>query len=584
MRAGLYALVSLDEAPLQQVELDVLGLSAAMSGPHAFASGVAVAAVDPDANALGLLKTSAGITAFAGFLDEPEELAATLGLAAETPAVALALHALRRFGDEAPMRLVGEWSLFHFDLQGRVLTLLSSLAYRDPMHYAIYGQTVAISPDMLTLCRLPGVGRRIDPEGFALSVSRARLRAFMGSRTPWRGVIRVAQGTREIFSAGNRRSIPPAAEPPVTLFRGSFEDAVEASNDVCKRILQQQLRRCGRSAILLSGGLDSTLLNCVGAGVRSADAEMFALTSVAPAGSEIPDERDVSSRTSAFLGIEHRFVSPAPWVSAYIPSATTVNFMQEPMVGLRHYLYEALNAEVVQSGGRALLDGFNGEMSLTRKPARHSQAGWWKRWYRELRDWNALRTQQRVSAGDAFHVRLSAQLLHSLPREWGDLLDARPLAAPAPARGRPFGFNPSLGKMAMLETATAEGIRHVLPYRDMRLLRLAASFPGEFYERPGDTRPLARAMLRGRAPEAVRLNTVARPFSPDYELRIVSQAGDALAHVPGYRMAGVGEWLDLNWLDEALRKIRDHGLVGEHKEAQLACGAAEFLFLLNSGS
>jgi asparagine synthase (glutamine-hydrolysing) len=116
-------------------------------------------------------------------------------------------------------------------------------------------------------------------------------------------------------------------------------------------------------------------------------------------------------------------------------------------------------------------------------------------------------------------------------------------------------------------------------FRDTRLLKLFSGFPARFLRHGGLDRAPARALLKGRLPDSIRLRTRGLPFSPDYDDRLRAQAPMALDRIPAFRAAGVDEWLDLDWLAEALARVHIHGprTLTEAFELQLTACAAEFL-------
>ena len=112
----------------------------------------------PGRKATSFAETPTGIAALAGFLEEAEELRAELGLADASPA-ALAWAAVERFGSAASARMAGQWTLLHWDVGARQLTLLTSETYRDPVYWASRDGRLAVTPRPLELTVLPWVGR-----------------------------------------------------------------------------------------------------------------------------------------------------------------------------------------------------------------------------------------------------------------------------------------------------------------------------------------------------------------------------------------------------------------------------------------
>ena len=98
--------------------------------------------------------------------------------------------------------------------------------------------------------------------------------------------------------------------------------------------------------------------------------------------------------------------------------------------------------------------------------------------------------------------------------------------------------------------------------------------PVSFLSHEGQTRPLARALLKGRVPDAVRMRTQGQPYSPDYVPRLRAQAGIARARVPIYAEAGLAEWIDLAWLSLALQQLEQSSGAADYGLCYAAQGTA----------
>jgi asparagine synthase (glutamine-hydrolysing) len=363
MKPGLYALASFDGAPLAREDLKALGIAVVSAENKYSAPGIVVCAVDdsPAQDAVSVAQKPESIAVFLGYLDEQQELRAKLSMPDESAPAELVWAAIERLGRDAPAALLGEWSFLRWDLRARELTLLGSEAFRDSLYYstgsAAGGGRFALAPDLLALTRLSWVGRSLDPEGFALRMSQAGLRRITGRRTVWRGISSALPAVREVFSLGQHTEVTAPAHSEPERWRGSFEEAVEALNAVGQRIVGQNMRRYGRSAFLLSGGLDSTLLTTLGAQARGDGAEMFCLSSVAPDGLGIADESEFSAAVAAGLGVARECLVPAPEVSIYMPSPGAFEAYGEPIAGPRQYLYDAFFRAAGAAGANAVFDG-----------------------------------------------------------------------------------------------------------------------------------------------------------------------------------------------------------------------------------
>ena len=570
---GLYVLASLDGAPLSHRDCAALGLR-----PADDRRGCVVSACDR-----GIRSPEAVDTAFLGHIDEQATLAATLGLDPTTAPADLVRAAVARFGDDAPSRVLGEWSFVHWDGAARTLTVMVSDTARDALLFATDGRRVAVAPHVRAFRRLDSVDSAPNGRGLLLHMGRATVRSMAGDETMLRGVRRVGAGTRVTIApagvtVGQRTPLPAPAR-----WHGSFAEGIEAIDGLLRRILHEQLVRYPSTAVMLSGGLDSSLIAAFAAAMRLPSSSLLALTSAAPIGSGLPDERAYSQAVAEQAGIDMRAVVPAAGADAYLPTDAMLHALQQPISSPRHYVYDALYRAAAERGAQAIFDGSEGEWTVTGYP---DDTGWRQR----ARD-AAHRAQaliRRRSVQGAFHVRLSKDAIAFAQAELQPALRALDPVAPRHRRDDMWGYSPGIDKNLGATTTThLPGIRRLLPFRDRRLLTAFAGMPYRFLTEGGVTRAPGRALLMGKVPEHVRLRERGLPFSPDYLDRIHGQAAAARDRLPAFARAGVGEWLDLAWLDGALARIAaaDVGKVALDTvfEAQATATAAAFLAYWSSG-
>ncbi|MDB5705512.1 MAG: asparagine synthase [Sphingomonas bacterium] len=539
--AGLYGLASLSGAPLPAADLAVLDLDAA-DGPFV------AAARDPDAPP-GEVRRAAfeeDRLLLLGRLDDAAALAAELGSSLADPA-ALALAALRRWGTEARARMSGEWSLAWWQGAERTLTLGVSDNLRDPLLFARNGDHVAFAPDLRVLAGLGWIHGAIDPEGFAYAVGRAPLRLARNGRTVVRGVTALAAGTwARIDRSGERIADAPTITPAA--WSGGFDDAVADLEHMLRGSVRRAIAGRARIGVLLSGGFDSSLLAAIAAEELGAGQSLTCFTSAAPAGSGLPDELAFSRMVADRHGLKVIGVGPPPEPSLYLPGAETFA-LSGPIPSPRHYLYAAFADAGRHAGIEVMLDGIGGEATITRKIAalgRHNLPGIPRQFARRLLG--------RVASPDGlFHPRLAGDFVASLP------LSVRAFSMPRWPWLPPIGgslFDPRVQLQQLQEAITAvpgRGYRQAFPFRDRALLRLGAAIPARFVDWRGVPRAIARAMLAGKVPEAIRRRRSGLPISPDYRLRMRRDLPSLQEALPHWRGLGVGAVIDLDWLEAAAK-------------------------------
>jgi asparagine synthase (glutamine-hydrolysing) len=509
-----------------------------------------------------------GSTLFAGWInpgrDAPQQSNSQSG--SLQVAEAFAQH-----GDAACHVVGGEWLWIRWDAQSRCVTLAASQNRPLPLYYAWDGKMVAICSSLRRIARLPSLSGRFDTEGFLGSMARARFREATGDRSHVEGVFVLHPGSVVVFGPGKARSVR-CAKPREALpkWTGSFEDAVARTRGLLKEITVEHLARHKRSAVLLSGGLDSSTLAWLLAEHCDDPTKHIALSSAAAPGSGLADETHHAEEVARALGLPFERVVPAAQASPYRPSNETFSLLEGPSLSQRHYLYDAFYKAAAQNGANAILDGAFGELSLTSKqglPLHLSPLRHMRRAVANLR-----RRTPSEGIQDLFHVRMIKQRFteidQSVHRTGRDAKDA------------------AWAKPALLRLDTPiPNLWHSTPFRDRRLLELVATMPHVFHVTRAQNRRLGRAVLERCIPDHIRLRRSGMPFSPDYEARLRLHAAPAIGRITDFRLAGADEWIDLDWLHGALSRIGRGEITSprERLQAQLTAMAGEFFVWWRQG-
>ncbi len=581
-KTGLYAIASPCGAPINPGDLAVLGFSDPPAPRQITSEGFAVNIVEREegGRAVHVAERDSMVVVLLGHLDEPADLAGLLGMAPASPPAELALAALDRFGADAPHHMLGEWSLLRWRGDRRELTLLMSQACRDPLYFAVDRGRIAVSAEMRRLARLDWVGKALDPNGLYLIWGKARLRRYMTEETPFRGVHRLMPGSREVFDSGGRRTLRLAPLPAFEPWRGTFDEALDAIEAVLRRIVAQHLGRHGRAVSLLSGGLDSSVIAWLASEERHEGQAVSFLTSVAPEGSSTPDERAESRVVADHLGLPIRFLTPEAGASPYLPADPMFAHSELPVTSPRHYLYAALYAAAQKAGADIMLDGAYGELTITNPVLLAGAPTSLRRYKRLYHDWKWAWKERRSWPAGLFHARLSPAALAALPstieQDWAAPFESLPTVRPEAM----WGIRAGASKNAMTPTSSPGGnFRHVMPFRDRRLLNLVATMPGAYMEQGGLTRAPARLLLKGRLPDSIRLRRDGKPFSPDFMDRLRAHALPTIDHIVDFSAAGAGEWVDLEWLKARLMSISNQANITAQEAAEVqstAIAAAYF--------
>jgi asparagine synthase (glutamine-hydrolysing) len=570
--SGLYGLFSLDGRPVAVTDAKALGLPLPKDPVTAIGEGI-----DPTAPSSIHYSDSEGeLILFVGDVDEVHALAGRLGLSSDGPLIEVVRTALGRFGPETPAEMLGEWSLACWSRERR-LTLMTSAALRDQLFFSIRDNRAAVAPDLCSLARLTWVGRDIDEAGLLFRLGRAAVRERAGGSTMLKNVRRLGAGQSVTADLGKVRFATAGILKPQARWKGTFEDAVMEAEALLRTIMRERAERHASPAVLLSGGLDSSLLAWALAEQLGADQPMHLITSVAPSGSGLADESGFAGIVAAALGRTCIGAAAASDVDAYRPPRHVMLGSNGPMLTNRAPLTDAYQQAAREAGATVLINGTYGELTVTGRPR-----------------FGSLRQRLRATVGrivrgrqravrdpvDDFHVRLAPHRLARLP----EAIRLAAAASPAPRElggsGNLWGYHEGVGRMLGHPNEFYPGaLRMDFPYRDIRLLRLFAGWPMGFFARDGLDRAPVRHILKGRLPESIWMRTRGMPAWPDQMARLKQQAGAARERIPHFRKAEVGEWLDLDWLDQSLERVAVHGPAGfaDANAVQLTAVNAEFL-------
>ncbi len=577
--SGVYGLFCLDGAPVAATDAYKMGMeppptnqSWLMEGHDTYAPEVAQ--LHSDAN---------GSTLIVGQISGTDDLAARLGLVRDAPTAHIARTALARFGADTPAEMLGEWSLLHRSVNGRV-TVMAGPAVRDRLHYALVGPRLAVAPNLFSLAQIDWVGVDVDEAGLLMQLGRAYVRESRGDRTMLKRVRWLTAGTSVVIEPDGRiAKFAANALIPQPRWKGSFADALAESEALLRQIMRERMAGVSRPAVMLSGGLDSSLLAWLAKEELTDNQTVSAITSAAPIGSGIDDETPFARQVTDHLGIDCTQVAADLSADFFRPPDAVLSGASGPGLSNRHCLTEAFQIAAKANGSTLMINGTYGEMSATVRLPMTGLALRMRRFVSQI--YHGLRhTEFAPSETGHFHVRVAPHRLANLPEPIVAAIDKEQSSVPrryVPKSKGLLGYVPGALKSLIQSNEFYPGaVRMDYPFRDIRLYRLFAGFPVEMLLKGGHDRPVVRAILEGRLPDSIRLRRRGMPAEPDRYQRMQRQASAARARIAEFRKAEVDDWIDIDWLDSALSRIAERGAAsnGESNEVQLTAIAAEFLY------
>lgn len=566
---GFAGIVNLSVGVTATAEADTDGLHRALSGAgyHSVetrSKSDAVFAVATEAWARGGRGTAAlandgeQFAAFIGRLDNAGELAFTLGQPLGSDAGALVTGAHRRWREEAPARLLGDFSYAVWDARERTLCLTRDIGGWHALYYLLRADRIVFADSLPVLLALAPDTRQLDPQVLADLLIDGLPPA---DRTIWRDVQAVAPASSVRIGRGSTVTRRYWQLPQTSLRYSRDDDYVEAARALLDEAVRCRLPATGSIGIALSGGLDSAGLAATIA-TLAPNTALLGFTGVPAPGAVLPqsphqynDEtpyvRMLSERIPSLHSIEawsapntEDAINEAIIHLAGMPLNNTLNaawlspaYEAATQHGVGTVLTGGFGNITLSYDGQSLLPALLDQGALIRFAVEYAalarsdtHRGWdiaraafasSRRFshYRRMRRDPTLWPRQRLQRAylNSEFVESSAWLPYQLDagapiptggsdhREWhiGRSQRQRHLHGPLQRYWR-AEFTP--------------------PLADQRLIEFCLSIPLQQYLRNGQTRHLARRVLSDRLPAAIVNNRLRGRQCPEAVQRVIAQA------------------------------------------------------------
>jgi asparagine synthase (glutamine-hydrolysing) len=326
-------------------------------------------------------------------IDNREEIAATLGVAAAPPRTdaELILLAYERWGGACPPRLVGDFAFALWDARERTLFCARDAMGVRPFYWTHQGGAFAFGSEIKALLHLPWVQRDIDPE---------QVDALLEWREPdrvstlYKGVRRLpAAHALAVTRGGVQETGYWSLEPVPELRLGRETDYVEGLRDVFQEAVRARLRSAFPVAATLSGGIDSSSIVCTARRLLAAapGPPLKTVSLVFPGLPEedlkVIDERPYIDAVVRGGGVEPHFVR-GDRLSLTADLDRLLWHVDEAFAAPNLYLHWGMYKAAHGSGARVFLDGFDGDSALSHGFGRLNglaRAGRWDAFEAEVR-------------------------------------------------------------------------------------------------------------------------------------------------------------------------------------------------------
>ena len=488
------------------------------------------------------------VTVAEGWLVDFRDLAQRFSLPPRTSFARLAGELWQQLGEPGLQDLAGEFNIVVWSARDRRLWLIGSPAGNPALYVCESPDRLAFASRARALHAVPGIEPRIDWDHLARSFVPGV--GILGRHsTYFANVDRLRPGTiREYRTGGATRRRWWQADPNRRL-PVKPEEIHEALADRLTTVLRSRMAGGAPVACLLSGGLDSSTVATYAHGV-SPRGPLTALAAVhALPAREALDERPYVHALRDHLGLSLVEVT-AEGRGPFDDPRALVRAIESPLATSRHFVYTALALAARERGARVVLDGYLGELSVSRDGTdaaiEELAAGRIARVVREVRAY--ARVHHRPVWRAAAHLLAVPLWRHRVrpPRPdidrfvaWSPLREAfvrgRGVDLAAVARDVQIASAPGRGHrrdlardLDQLPSASpwfdgADDVTISWPLLDREIVELCLAAPPAMKFHNGHSRALARHLLRDRAPDAIRLRAGRLPFSQDFDLRLNSQ-------------------------------------------------------------
>jgi asparagine synthase (glutamine-hydrolysing) len=300
-------------------------------------------------------------------IDNRRELATTLGIPRLDRAgdAEVILAAYERWGTSCAERLIGDFAFAIWDRRSE-----SVFCARDPMgvkpfYYHRSDRLFAFASEIKALLCIPGVPRLVDDRAVARYIAclhdDRETTQFVGiSRLP-------AARTMTVSRRGITRSEYWRPDPAREVRYSTDDQYVEAFSAIFTEAVRARLRSELPVGATLSGGLDSSSLVCTARSISSSQRlPTFSLVFPSLPSDELKviDEREFIESVLRIPGLAPHFVR-GDLLSPLRDLPRVLWHLDEPHVAPNLYLHWALYGAARDSGVRVLLDGFDGDATIS---------------------------------------------------------------------------------------------------------------------------------------------------------------------------------------------------------------------------
>jgi asparagine synthase (glutamine-hydrolysing) len=502
---------------------------------------------------------------FDGRLDNREELLGLLSISPEPGTLlsdaAIVLRAYAAWGERCVEKFIGDFAFVLYDKHRQIVFCARDHLGASTLFYALQGNRLAVSSDPLPAALLRGLPLEQDDTAVAHYFA---FREHPAGQSFFKGVTQLPPAHAFRFQDGQLRTwCYWQMEPGQRIRYKTDREYGEHFLSLMTESVRCRMRSVGPTAVLMSGGLDSTSVACLAAQMI-APQQLITISYVFNRFPECDERRYINTVKEKWNTISHQIPSDDVWPYKGIFSPDACQ-RQMPIGSPYRPIHQRVFQFVHESGVRVMLSGvFGDDLYLYGK--------WWlpgllaeARLSRAVRE---ILAQARVR-GPGFVLRndlrlLLRSMLDALPGgrsirrlsdgpAWLTELSTRLLAADQPESSAlekygimTSGFVASAAARSKSEM-NCDGLEPRYPYRDKRLFDFVLNVPAYILHAQGMYKHVLREAMRGILPEEIRTRRIPTTMLPFYFYGINIEKENLSAYI---RRQGLRwrEFVNPDWL------------------------------------
>lgn len=328
------------------------------------------------------------------------DLLAALGLSAvnvsEISDSRLILRAYEKWGEGCPEKLLGDFAFGLWDGRQQRLFCARDPSGVCPFYYSQHGGMFAFASEIKALLTLPEIPRRLN---------EARLLEYLAinfdteTHTFYEG-IQILPAAHQMSVGVNGLSLRRywSLEPARELRLGSDAEYAEAFRDIFREAVRCRVHSAGPVGSTLSGGLDSSSIACLAAQfARQSGTGPLPTFSVIFDDVPQSDERDYMNAALAQGGMEPHFIH-GDKIGPFFDIERVLRQEDEPFHAGNLFLHWAMYEAAAAAGVSVLLDGLDGDTTVSHGAYRLVELARAGRWPSVLRETHLLGERHSVPA------------------------------------------------------------------------------------------------------------------------------------------------------------------------------------------